>query len=472
MPHSATSDLLVCATDFSVEASSALEWALAFARREGAAIDLVHVLPDPTQDREALAADAATFEAAQLDAARERLSRIAGEAARTASVTVRPEILTGAPDVAVVDHARGHGARMIVMGASGRSAIDRWVLGSAAERTVRSASVPVVVVPRHEPGQAWFPAAETGNGRRLKALVGLEGDDFAALVTFAAGLRRSEAFDVTFLHLYWPTEEFERLGLRGARDPLAPDPDVVNDLEPKLRARIGGLPGRGEVSVLVRPAWGDPAANLLQAVGEDAYDLLIVGAHQRHGFARALTGSIAERVARHAARTPIVCVPTGGSARAEGSKAPAIPRILTVLAPTDLSALGNVAVPHAYALLRATGGVVELCHVYEHGLPNPPYAYDGPLRLSAAARAALIKALRALVPREAETLGITTHISVIDGGKPSETIVQAAERLNVDAISLASHGRGGLKRALLGSVAEEVVRRSSRPVLVVHGARA
>ena len=470
MPNPTTSDLIVCATDFSSAASSALEWALAFARREGGHVDLVHVLPEPTDKRESLAADAATFEAARLQDAREKLSQVAVEAARATNVAVRPQILTGDPDVGVVDHARRNGARMIVMGASGRPAIDRWVLGSAAERTVRSASVPVVVVPRHEPGQPWLEPRESG--RRLKALVGLEGDDSTALVSFAAALRRREAFDITFLHLYWPIEEFERLGLRGVRDPVVPDPDVAKDLEPKLRARVAGLPGRGEVTVLVRPAWGDPAANLLQAVGEDAYDLLVVGAHQRHGFGRALAGSIAERVARHAARTPIVCVPTAGSEPAATGKAPAIPRILTVLAATDLSEIGNVAVAHAYALLRATGGVVELCHVYEHALPNPTYAYDGPHPLSAAARAALSKELRALVPAEAEALGITTHISVIDGGKAAETIVQAAERLNVDAISLASHGRGGVKRALLGSVAEQVVRHSSRPVLVVRAPRA
>ena len=106
--------------------------------------------------------------------------------------------------------------------------------------------------------------------------------------------------------------------------------------------------------------------------------------------------------------------------------------------------------------------------MHEHGLPNPAYAYDEPHRLTAAARAALLKELRALVPPEADKLGITTHVSLIDGGKPAGTIMQAAERLNVDAISLGSHGRGGLARALLGSVAEEVVRRSTRPVLVVR----
>ena len=61
-------------------------------------------------------------------------------------------------------------------------------------------------------------------------------------MTFAAGLRRRGACDVAFLHFYWPVEEYQRLGLRGPRDPLAPDPEVVKDLEPKLRARVGALP--------------------------------------------------------------------------------------------------------------------------------------------------------------------------------------------------------------------------------------
>ena len=83
-----------------------------------------------------------------------------------------------------------------------------------------------------------------------------------------------------------------------------------------------------------------------------------------------------------------------------------------------------------------------------------------------------MKELRTLVPAEAENLGITTHISVIDGGKPAETIMQAAERLNVDAISLGSHGRGGLARALIGLRGRGGGRRSTRPVLVVRGPRA
>jgi nucleotide-binding universal stress UspA family protein len=56
---------------------------------------------------------------------------------------------------------------------------------------------------------------------------------------------------------------------------------------------------------------------------------------------------------------------------------------------------------------------------------------------------------------------------VIDGGEAAEAITQAAERLVVDAIVLASHGRGGVMQSILGSVSHAVVRRSRRPVLVV-----
>ena len=245
MNDAASSELIVCATDFSPEAASALDWAMGFARREGGRIDLVHVLPEPTHNLEQRATDAATFEAARLHDARVRLGQVAAEAARTAGVVVQPQILIGDTHACIVEHARGHQGRLIVMGASRRSAFDRWVLGSAAERTVRSASVPVAVVPRREGEQSWFAPGEAAEARPIKVLVGLEGHDVAEIVTFAAGLRRRGACDVAFLHFYWPVEEYQRLGLRGPRDPLAPDPEVVKDLEPSCGHGSARCPATG-----------------------------------------------------------------------------------------------------------------------------------------------------------------------------------------------------------------------------------
>ena len=186
-----------------------------------------------------------------------------------------------------------------------------------------------------------MPGGNAGSGPSLKALVGLEGpDEGAALVRFAADLRRRGRCDLTFLHLYWPIEEFARLGLRDARDPFQVDPDVVKNIEPKLRALIDGLPGQGGVSLDFQPAFGAAAANLTLAAGEQPYDLLVVGSHQRHGFARVVAGSVAESLAQHAARIPVVCVPVGRAAHSVLGGV-VLPRVLTVLAPTDLSDVGN-----------------------------------------------------------------------------------------------------------------------------------
>lgn len=462
-------DLIVCATDFSPESASALDWAAAFARREGAGVDLVHVLPEPTRDPEQLATDAATFEAARLADARQDLQRQAEAAARETGVPIHPHILVGVAHERIAAHAADHGAHAIVVGACARSRVERWLLGSVAERTVRSASCPVVIVPRGEGRRKWIGPSD-GKAAALTALVGLEGADGGAeLVKFAASLRRRGRCDVTFLHLYWPVEEFERLGLPGPRDPLAVDAEVVRNLEPQLHALVDALPGEGRVKLDIQPAFGAPAANLTLLAEGQPYDLLIVGSHRRHGLARVVKGSVAQSLAHQASRIPVVCVPVA-SAAPDGRAVPGLPRILTVLAPTDLSAIGNAAVPHAYALLRATGGVVEICFVHEHPRPSPAFAYDLPVHLTVDERAVIERELRALIPAEAEALGIMTHLSVFEGGKPAEALVAAAERLNVDAISLGSHGRSGVKRAMLGSVAEAVVRRARRPVLIVPSA--
>lgn len=68
-------------------------------------------------------------------------------------------------------------------------------------------------------------------------------------------------------------------------------------------------------------------------------------------------------------------------------------------------------------------------------------------------------------------MGITTHLSVIDGAHAADAIVHAAERLGADAIVLGSHGRTAVARALMGSVSQGVVRHARRPVLVVPSAR-
>jgi nucleotide-binding universal stress UspA family protein len=119
-------------------------------------------------------------------------------------------------------------------------------------------------------------------------------------------------------------------------------------------------------------------------------------------------------------------------------------------------------------LLREAGGQVELLHVHA------PLSGAGALStapvgdpLPDARRHDLQRQLRASVPQDADVRGIVTRTHVLEGDA-AEVILQTAERLGVDVVALASHGRSGLGRALLGSVAEQVARHSPRPVLIIH----
>jgi nucleotide-binding universal stress UspA family protein len=460
----------LCATDFSEAADHALAWAGALAGRWNAALELVHVVPLPAASVEALATDAAVLDTSRFGAAEQRLRAQADAAASRLGVPVGARVLVGEPDREIAAAAAEAGAALIVVGSHGHSAAARWLLGSTAERTVRAARCPVAVIPAPGPGRQDLVGRIADVTRPLRVLAGIDlGPASDRIVELVGELRQGRPCEVTLLHLYWPPEEYERLGLPGPRDLMEADADVVHDLEARMRKRLGPVTGERGVRLWVRPAWGDPAANLVAAAGDARYDLLVVGADWRHGLARIAHPSVAGRLAARPDEVPLICVPPGRPEDTVAVPAP-LPALRVILAATDLSAAGNRAVRYAYALLRAHGGVVELCHVHERGLPTPAYVYEEPRgRLTPERREALEAELRTLIPSEAKKLGIATHVTVVDGGEAAKAIVQAAERLDVDALTVGSRGAGGLARALIGSVADEVVRRSARPVLVVRG---
>jgi nucleotide-binding universal stress UspA family protein len=453
---------ILWATDFTPRAEGAGRVAGELARMTGGSIEVAHVLAPRPADLLAIAADAGLM---QEEVARSAGGRTAAEARALAEAGVPATSWLGQGDVeaTLVARAADIGADLIVLGGNARTALGRLVLGSGADRTVRRADRPVLLVPE----EVKSIAAE-GGGLRVLAAVDGRNVGRAALDVLRA-LRRQVDCDVTFLRLYWPPEEYERLGLEGSRDFLSTDPEIVSDLQRHLAAEVGALPGKGRTSYAIEATWGDPARRILEVASERRAGLLVMGAESRRGLARLSHPPVAENVAKHASAVPVLFVPT----RPEPSAELVVPSIFTVLAATDLSPAGNRAVPFAYTLFGPHGGVVELCYVHERPLPVPAYAYDQPEgKLSAADRASLEARLRALIPPEANHLGITTHVTIVDGGKAGVALVQAAERLWADAVVIGTHGRGGASRALLGSVSDEVVRRAGRPVFVVPASAA
>jgi len=451
---------ILAAVDFTPRGTAAAQVAVDLARRIQGSVELVHVTGPRAADILAVAADAGVLDEgaradvdARLAAERDRLAR--------GDVPVTVHVCDGENEPSILRRAQAVDADLIVVGSHGRSALRRFLFGSFGDDAVKVANRPILVLP---PEVDRLGATE-GAGRPLRLTVALDGRaGGGASIAFARELADRTPCDVTFLRLYWAPEEYLRLGLTGPRDLFEPDADVVADLDRQVRLSLGFFPGSGTTSIVVEPAWGDPATKIVDFARERGADLVIVGAESRHGVARIKHPAVAAKLAHASAGIPVVFTP----AKEGSAPGKTVPAIHSVLAPTDLSPESNRAIAFAYSMVAAQSGIVELCYVHERALAAPAYVYERTEgKLSAEERARLEGRLRELIPRDAEERGITTHVTVVDGGRAGEAIVQASERLVVDAIVMASHGKGGALRAILGSVSHAVVERSRRPVVVI-----
>ena len=138
---------ILVATDFSDSADEALAYALTLADQVGATARLVHVFDDPGAIglySEGYVPMPAEVRAEILAGIRRQLTARAATAGRQ---DLPSEVLTGPPARTIVDAARQHQCDLIVMGTHGRHGMAHLLLGSVAERVVRTAACPVLVVP-------------------------------------------------------------------------------------------------------------------------------------------------------------------------------------------------------------------------------------------------------------------------------------------------------------------------------------
>lgn len=148
-------------------------------------------------------------------------------------------------------------------------------------------------------------------------------------------------------------------------------------------------------------------------------------------------------------------------------------RIRRLLYATDFSAASRPAFRLAQGLARAFKSELVLCHAYER--PTPLMAGDVPVParvlddIWAGARKEGLRRLAALV-RAAREAGLRASPLLVEG-PPAAAIVRAASRKKVGLLILGTHGRTGVQRMLIGSVAERVVRTANCPVLTVRPRR-
>ena len=145
----------------------------------------------------------------------------------------------------------------------------------------------------------------------------------------------------------------------------------------------------------------------------------------------------------------------------------------SVLCPTDASETGNLAVPLAYHLV-ANGGTVHLLHVCEPPrFGNPLYeqyvhGYVPTEEEQQAGFERVKRELHKLPPKAAADRGVRTEYHLVEGINVGNAIESESKRLGADVVVLGTHGRTGLSRLLMGSVATDVVNKENLPVILVH----
>lgn len=143
-----------------------------------------------------------------------------------------------------------------------------------------------------------------------------------------------------------------------------------------------------------------------------------------------------------------------------------------ILVPIDGSALSRKAIKKAVALAKATGAKVTGFHVapaykfnvYADYVPNN---FVMPKDFAARTKKVAEKHLAA-VTKEAAAAGVKSEISYASSDFAADAIVKAAKKYKCDLIAMASHGRSGLSRLLLGSETQKVLAGTDIPVLVLR----
>ncbi len=143
------------------------------------------------------------------------------------------------------------------------------------------------------------------------------------------------------------------------------------------------------------------------------------------------------------------------------------PLFRRILVPLDGSRLAEAIVPAVVTLARACGGEIVLLHVLER---EPPGEVHGEPHLRSLAEAT--EYLEALAARLGELgLAVRREVVTADQQPVADCIAQQAAAFAADLIAMTTHGSGGLRGVLFGRIAQQVLQRAERPILVLRSRR-
>ncbi|TVR75959.1 MAG: universal stress protein [Sphaerobacteraceae bacterium] len=205
---------------------------------------------------------------------------------------------------------------------------------------------------------------------------------------------------------------------------------------------------------------GQAATEILEAAEAVEGSAIVMASHGRSGLGRMLMGSVAERIVQ-SSQVPVFVTRASTDTRAEFGKQ----KITNVAVALDGSDLAEQALDRAYDIFR-NNVRYTLVRIVEPVAPGQSYSSEIIANYEREAR----ESAEDYVRDAADTL--TTHGATVSADvritEPASGITRVASEFGADLIAMTTHGRSGMGRFLLGSVAERVLHDTDRPVMIVR----
>jgi nucleotide-binding universal stress UspA family protein len=298
----------------------------------------------------------------------------------------------------------------------------------------------------------------SGVGRRAGALyskivVPLDGSKLAEqILPYARLLAGAYEIPVELLRVHEP-------GSKTPYWPPLPNGDYLKHISARYLS--------ASLSVDLTEEMGEPAELIVEWAKRNPACLIAIATHGLSGMRRWLLGSVASKVVHGATNALLLIRP------AEGLDPGAEVEFKTVFVPLDGSGLAEKILPHVAALVKRLDLEVQIVRAFK--LPAEFYMVgDGLYMQSLGTQREMIEKEASTylegVNEKLRTVGVKRVVATAIDGDAAELIIDLAQKTPRSLIAMSTHGRSGIGRWMLGSVAERVIQHSKNPVLLLRPA--
>lgn len=313
-----------------------------------------------------------------------------------------------------------------------------------------------------------------------KILVPLDGSEHSRkIVGWATGLAGALKAEIILLSVIDPeeieilkatTKDLHQRSEDGTIQIIRTPSDVIEDALTQAKSDLQSEADRinlAGVSTSISVGAGSPAEVIVSEAHNQNVDVIAMATQRESALARGVLGSVTDRVL-HSTAVPIFTLYPGELHDFENTSGG--PH--RVIVPLDGSSLSETAIEPATEIAKASNAEIVFTEVlrlpfFGVGVAGIEYGggdYAGDFGIDAQ-KVEVTEYLKGFV-LEAKAAGLNASASVRTGS-PSQQIVDEASETENSIVVMGSHGSGGLKRWVVGSVADKVIRSARRPVLVI-----